>query len=294
MTTPAPADGPAIASPAGTLVRFGAGRAPESRTTVTIDAWEGPLGLLLSLIEARRLDVMTVPLGAVAEAYLDALAGLEEDRIGNISAFVAVASQLILIKSRELLPRRAAGIDGPTGGFDDGAEDPENALRERLLVYKAFRDAGAALQAGAIERVGTFRREPAVAFATAITGAQPPRAVPEEPSVLVRALAGLVEIVPPPDLPPEVVARTITMADRAAIIRAALAAAPTIVLQELLRGVRDRVVVAVTFLALLELMKRREVVVEQAEPFGPIVARRLEREPGAAAMDAAVMDEDWA
>ena len=46
------------------------------------------------------------------------------------------------------------------------------------------------------------------------------------------------------------------------------------VLQDLLRGVRDRVVVAVTFLALLELMKRREIVVEQAEPWGPIVARR--------------------
>ena len=49
--------------------------------------------------------------------------------------------------------------------------------------------------------------------------------------------------------------------------------APAVVLQELLVGVRDRVVVAVTFLALLELMKRREIVVEQAEPWGPIVAR---------------------
>ena len=51
------------------------------------------------------------------------------------------------------------------------------------------------------------------------------------------------------------------------------AGADPIVLQELLRGVRDRVVVAVTFLALLELMKRREIVVSQSAPWGPIVAR---------------------
>ncbi len=56
-----------------------------------------------------------------------------------------------------------------------------------------------------------------------------------------------------------------------------------IVLQELLAGVRDRVVIAVTFLAMLELMKRREIVVEQAEPWGPILARQTTPEERAAA-----------
>ena len=67
--------------------------------------------------------------------------------------------------------------------------------------------------------------------------------------------------------------RTITITERAEIIRAALRDAPTFVLQDLLDGVRDRVVIAITFLAMLELMKRREIVVDQAEPWGPIVAR---------------------
>ncbi len=79
---------------------------------------------------------------------------------------------------------------------------------------------------------------------------------------------------PPPPPPPGLVARSITIAERADVIRAALRLAPFVVLQELLHGVRDRVVLAVTFLAMLELMKRREIVVEQAEPWGPIVARR--------------------
>jgi chromatin segregation and condensation protein Rec8/ScpA/Scc1 (kleisin family) len=63
------------------------------------------------------------------------------------------------------------------------------------------------------------------------------------------------------------------------------------VLQDLLAGVRDKVVVAVTFLAMLELMKRREVVVEQAEPFGPITARRATAEERVAAGLAAEIDE---
>lgn len=275
--------------PAGPGVRIGDGRRPEQATRVSFEDWEGPLGLLLSLIEARRLDVLSVPLGALAEAYLDALAGLEDDRIGNISSFVAVASQLILIKSRAILPRRPE--PGEPGELPDEGPDPEAALRARLLLYRAYRDAGATLQATASERIGLFRREPAAAQAAAIAGARAPDAPPLPAEVLVRALDGLVRILAPPDPPPETVARTVTLAQRAAIIRAALRGASSVVLQELLAGVRDRVVVAVTFLAMLELMKRREIVVEQADPFGPIVARRTTAAERAAA-GADALDDD--
>ena len=90
-------------------------------------------------------------------------------------------------------------------------------------------------------------------------------------------------------------ARTITITERAEIIRAALRDAPTFVLQDLLAGVRDRVVIAITFLAMLELMKRREIVVDQTEPWGPIVARRTTAQERAAAgvevLDDAPLDE---
>ena len=88
--------------------------------------------------------------------------------------------------------------------------------------------------------------------------------------------------------------RTITLTERAAIIRAALRDAPSVVLQDLLSGVRDRVVIAITFLAMLELMKRREIVVEQAEPWGPIVARQMTAEERAAAGLAPVTVDDEA
>ena len=282
----APAAAPVGGS--GPAVMFGQGRRPEAATHVRLESFDGPLGLLLALIEARQLDVLTVPLGALAGAYLEALAVLESDRLGNISAFVAVAGQLILIKSRAMLPRHE---EGPPGQLPDEGVDPEAELRARLLLYRAYRDAGAALQEGAIARAGLFRREPAAAQTSALAGARPGVLEPLDPALLVGALERTIRLVPPPELPPEVLPRTITIAERAAVIRAALRHAPTVVLQDLLRGVRDRVVVAVTFLAMLELVKRREIVVEQAEPWGPIVARRAEGPGGGAPSPDEPLDE---
>ena len=275
-----PVMAPTAAAPAALAVSFGDGRRPETATQVQIAEFDGPLALLLSLIEARQLDVLTVPLGGLADAYLDALAGLETDRLGNVSSFVAVASQLILIKSRAMLPRQTAA--DPTALADEGP-DPEAELRARLILYRAYRDAGQRLADGALLRIGLFRREPGAARAAGLAGARPADAPPLDPARLVSAVSHLAAIVPPVAPPTEVMERVITLTERASIIRAALRGAPTVVLQELLAGVRDRVVIAVTFLAMLELMKRREIVVEQAEPWGPIVARATTAEERAAA-----------
>ncbi len=202
---------------AGPAVTFGEGRRPESQTQVQMAEFEGPLALLLSLIEARQLDVLTVPLGALADAYLDALGRLDADRLGNISAFVSVASQLILIKSRAMLPRRTDPTD-PTALTDEGV-DPEAELRARLLLYRAYRDAGLRLAEEALERIGLFRREPSVARAAGMAGARPPEPVALDPGRLVRALAHLAAIAPPPEPPPEAMARTISITERAEIIR---------------------------------------------------------------------------
>jgi segregation and condensation protein A len=166
--------------------------------------------------------------------------------------------------------------------------DPEAELRARLLLYRAYRDAGTALAAGALERVGLFRREPSVARAAGVAGARPTEVVALDPARLVAALDRLSAIAPPLEPPPEAMGRTISITERAEIIRSALRDAPRVVLQDLLTGVRDRVVIAITFLAMLELMKRREIVVEQAAPWGPIVAR----ETTAAEKAAAGLDPD--
>ena len=280
-TAGTPLDGIPMSAAVAPAVRFGDERRPEAATQVRLAEFDGPLGLLLSLIEARQLDVLTVSLGALADAYLEALAGLEADRLGNVSAFVTVASQLILIKSRAMLPRRPES--DAAGAMLDEGPDPEAQLRARLLLYRAYRDAGVRLGDEAARGSRLYRREPGVARAAGLAGARPTTTRPLDRGLLPAALGRLVELAPPPAMPSEIVVRTITITDRAAMIRSALIDAPIVVLQDLLAGVRDRVVIAVTFLAMLELMKRREIVVEQAEPWGPIIARRLVPADGEAA-----------
>ena len=166
---------------------FGEGRRPEAATRVAVAEFEGPLALLLSLIEARQLDVLTVPLGALADAYLDALATLEADRLGNVSSFVAVASQLILIKSRAMLPRRRP-LDPPA--WPTRRPTPRRSCAPACSCTAPTATPALRLADEALRRVGLFRREPGAAHAAALAGARPSDAPPLVPALLVRALDG--------------------------------------------------------------------------------------------------------
>jgi segregation and condensation protein A len=253
-----------------------AARRPEDATRVRLEGFEGPLGLLLALIEQRRLDVLSVRLGDLAGAYLDAVARIEDGRLAMLSSFVAVCAQLILIKSRALLPRPpASGADR----LSDTEGDPEEVLRQRLIEYRRYRDAGQLFSARLGLHVALFHREAGVASAAGRAGARPADQEPVPATLLADALLESLRLVPPAPPPAEAIARTITLEERARAIRDALRDAPALVLQELLAGVTDRIVVAVTFLALLELVKGREVVIEQAEPWGPIHVRRSNTPP---------------
>src|SRR5690349_16695354 len=131
-------------------------------------------------------------------------------------------------------------------------------------------------------------REPAIAQAAGKAGARPDEGPPLDALLLADALAVSIKLVPPTPPPAQIVARSITLDERAAVIRTALRRAPQIVLQELLHDVTDRIVVAITFLALLEMAKGREVAIEQEQPWGPIRVTPLLGKPGENAVDAPV------
>jgi segregation and condensation protein A len=253
-----------------TALRIAPDTHPDRAAHVSLGEFDGPLALLLGLIEQRRLDILDVRLGDLAGAYLEALAELESEHLPHISSFIAVAAQLILIKSRAILPRPPL-VAIPV----EEGHDPEAELRERLIIYRRFRDAGTWL-AGRLAGDGRLHhRQEAAAAASARSGARPQRRPALDPGCLAAALESCFRLAPPPAPPPQVMPRIVTLEERAAIIRAALRQAPAVVLQDILRDVHDRVVVAVTFLAMLELVKGHELAIEQDEPFGPIRCRAL-------------------
>jgi segregation and condensation protein A len=243
----------AVETDAGVAVPIG-----DASFSVALPVFEGPLGLLLHLIESRQLDILTVPLADVADAYVDHLACHPVDAAA-LSEFVAIAAQLIYLKSKRMLPAE------PLPPMPDGTDEPdEDELRRRLLEYRALRDA--ALELGHRDGVApVIRREPRESDLPAAPTA------PMAPAILAAALDTLAAIPEPTPPPPEVVAREITIGQQIAVLRTALAGGGRVLLQTILGRCRSRTEVAVTFLATLELVRRREVKAEQDELFGPIV-----------------------
>src|SRR4051812_10589998 len=92
--------GHALAEERRAAISFDEDARPDRAALVRLEGFEGPLALLLSLIEQRQLDVLSVSLGDLCGAYLEAMADLRASQLAHISAFIAVSAQLILIKSR--------------------------------------------------------------------------------------------------------------------------------------------------------------------------------------------------
>lgn len=131
----------------GTLTLAGGGRRvlgvfPTRRCDmgfrVSLDMFRGPLDLLLYLVRKHEVDIADIPIAAITEQYLDYLAVLKELDIDGVAEFVALASTLLEIKAQQLLP---AGE-----GEEVPVEDPRAELVQRLLQYKEYRDAAAALE----------------------------------------------------------------------------------------------------------------------------------------------------
>jgi segregation and condensation protein A len=245
-----------------TAVSVTAAGASEVDFEVQLPSFSGPLAVLLHLIESRLLDVLTVPLAALADAYVAYLAERPVEP-AQLAEFVAIAAQLILIKSRSMLP----GELPPASG--DGADEPdEEELRRRLIEYRVLRDAAHAL--GELDLVAPMqRREPRESDLPTAT------VTPLPAGLLVEAMRTLAAIPEPEPPPPEIMAREITIAMQIAVLRAALAGGGRVVLQQLLATCRSRTEATVTLLATLELVRRRQVRVRQRELFGPIVVETM-------------------
>ncbi len=230
----------------------------EGEFTVALGTFEGPLQLLLHLIESRQLDILTVPLAEVADAYVEHLTRHPVDA-ANLSEFVAIAAQLIYLKSKRILPAE------PLPPLPEGADEPdEEELRRRILEYRALRDASVELgrRDGATP---VMRREPRESDLPEVP------AEPMSVNVLSAALETLAAIPEPEAPPPELVAREITIGQQITVLRDALSRGGRVLLQTILARCQSRTEAAVTFLATLELVRRRQVRAEQDEIFGPIL-----------------------
>lgn len=228
---------------------------------IHLPVFEGPLDLLLQLIEREKLDISVVTIASVTDQFLAYVRQIEEVQPHILADFLVLAARLVWIKSRILLPQ-------PAQGDDEVEEDPGEALARQLKEYKRFKEAAQLLREIEERGLHTYPRvapppeldarlaEGSITLADLLAAAQ-------------RALAGLP---PTPPVPAGVVIPfTLTIRDQIGLIRGKTAGGRGVTFRSLLQYARQRVEIIVTLLAVLELIKRREINVTQAAMFGEIM-----------------------
>ena len=235
---------------------------------VKLPDFEGPLDLLLYLIEREELDITRVSLARVTGAYLEYIQVLEQLQVDQVADFLVLAAKLLLIKSEALLPR-------PPSTQTPEEEDVGDDLVKQLLLYKQYKES--ARQLGDREAAGLH---------TYIRVAPPPRIEAKldlsniTVDMLTKAVRSVLEIEPPhPAVGTVVKPFTLTIRDQMNLIERILRYRPNISFKRMLRRARDRVEIIVTFLAVLELLRRHRVEVVQEQLFGDILIVPLDNPP---------------
>jgi len=232
--------------------------ADERALRVSVDVFDGPLDLLLSLVREQQLDIATVPLAIVADQYLAYIQAMEALDVELAADYLVVAATLVFLKSKALLPPIPLELAGDP---EESAEAVEERLRRRLIAYSKYRDAGQELKARAAEAAAYYVRPDggdatadfvqryridvaklAGALAAALRSAKP------EKRTIVRERVSLAEQM-------DVVMRAVRRGG--ASFRAMCAGF-------------DRVAIIVTFLAILELVRRERIRIAQEHAFGDI------------------------
>jgi segregation and condensation protein A len=227
---------------------------PAAGPTVNTPVFEGPLELLLALVEREEVDIFKVSLAKVTDAYLAELAAREIADPKEMAEFLWMAARLLLLKSIRLLPgEEPSDEETELLGWED-------EVRQRLEEYRAYKEVAGELLERAVQESFAF---PPPARPVEAGGQEAPLDV----DFLVAAFNSVLARIPP--RPIVVSGRSWTLQDKLDLISQRLREGP-IELVELILESEDRLEAVITFVAVLELIRRSAVRVHQKERFGPI------------------------
>lgn len=232
-----------------------------------LSRFEGPLDLLLDLINRRALDITTVSLAAVAQQYLELVSSLANEDLERLAGYLVIASRLLLIKSQALLPRPPA---------EDEEEDTGADLVRQLEEYRRYKAVAQHLRQIEESRTRAFPRPgaaPVVARLAAGAG---------RPNDLVAAFARALTIAPANPPHALVAGPRFRVSDKVRELAAMLDTAEEVDFTTLAEQASCRAEVVALFLALLEMLRRRRAICWQDRLFGRIsLAKPGDEEAGA-------------
>ena len=231
---------------------------------VKLEVFEGPLDLLLYLIKKNELDICDIPIASITEQYLEYLELMRILDLNIAGEFLVMAATLIHIKSKMLLPPEEKEI------LFEEEEDPREELVRRLLEYKRFKEAAGVLQDLEGQRKNMFTR--AAAFE-----ADPTEKFFEASLFdLITALTRVLKDVPK-EVFQEIVKDEFTVEQKVHDLLHMLVKTPAISLTDLFKSAKNKLEIISTFLAVLELIRLKEVTVVQKNSFDHIEIVRNEK-----------------
>lgn len=234
---------------------------------VSLSQFEGPLDLLLHLIEKAELNIEDIFVSEITAQYLALMDDLSDVDMDKASAFLTVAAQLLLIKSRSLLPR-------PVYAAEEDEEDPEAQLLRQLKEYKAFKEVSEGLSERFEDAKLAFTRLPEDIVL-------PPQKVDLSNATLENLFSAFWNVLnredaeEKPRVVRHVIRDTFTVRDRVMYLRNRLKQG-RVTFEELFTDTSTRMEKIVTFMALLELLAHGEVHITQGATFAPIYIRAKE------------------
>jgi segregation and condensation protein A len=231
-----------------------------SNYQIKLEHFEGPLDLLLHLIEQQELDITKVSLAKVADQFIEYVNSCTKWNPDEVADFLLVASKLLLIKSKILLP--SLNID------DEEAGD----LEKQLKIYKEYYEASKVIDTMIKQKRFTFTREKPIRVFT--PKFSPPKKLRLENLGLI-FVEVLKRIEPVVNLPKDVIKKTITITEKINQIKKYILEKVSFGFKRLLNNGGNKTEVIVSFLAMLELVKQRVIEVKQGEMFEEIEIIKL-------------------
>lgn len=228
---------------------------------VKLEKFEGPLDLLLQLIESADLDICEISIAQVADQFIRYLEIVEEKNPEELADFLVVASRLLLIKSRALLPN-----------LHLVEEDEALSLENQLKIYHEYYEASKAVEKILAEKKFLFVREKIPLDIEVVFN--PPKNLNADKLKEI-FLAVIHEIEPIIQLPKKSLLRAISIKEKIESIREKIIKGISLKFSELISSSKNRTEIIVTFLGLLELVKQRSIVVRQEAMFEEIVVSPL-------------------
>ena len=231
---------------------------------IKLELFEGPLDLLLYLVKKDHLNIYDIPIAVVTEQYLQYIDLMQMLDLNIAGEFLVMAATLMQIKSKMLLPAE------PTPETQE-EEDPRAELVKRLLEYEKFKQIAEDLRSKEASQREVFKR-PKVEIESELTGE---KEVYFEASIfdLINAFSRAVKDVPK-ELFYEVIKDEFTVEEKIHNILHLLLESPSVKLQDLFAKAKHKVEIVVTFLAILELIKMKEIICFQKELFQEIEIAR--------------------